>query len=315
MTTDSMGMAFTGEGQAVAVLRSSLVPDGGASGELHFTTWSGSWAPGFGGPWHPVQAGLLINGGPSIAGSALRAHCAFQGTDMKYYYAELFNNAWSPTDQAITAGGVESAGPAPPAIVTLANNPIIAYVGNEGDLHDQELMGTTWQPQHAHGVTGAAATTPAIVAPTSGPELLVVYTTAAAGNLMFTARTAGTWSAAAMIPGASSLDHVGLAPLAGGGAVLVWKGTDSLLYTSLFSAGPPATWSLPVMIPLSTTMCGGPTLQIAPAVATGATGAQAELLYLDSCFEVWSSRMMGGAWGTPAFAGSATYSLALATGN
>ena len=311
-TTDAIGLAFAGNGVAVAVMRSQGLPDAGTAGELHFARWNGSFTPGFGGVWPAVQAGLFINGGPSIAGSALRAHCAFQGTDMKYYYAEFFNNAWSPTDQPIAAGGAQSAGPAPPAIVTLANNPIIAFVGNDGDLHDQELLSGVWQAQHAHGVAGAASTTPAIAALTQGPELLVVFTGAAGQNLMFTTRTAGTWSAPALVPGASSGDQVSLAPLAAGGAVLSWRGTDMLLYTSLFSAGSPGAWSVPTTgVPGS-----NPTLVSPPAVATGASGAQAELLYLDvNLYLLYAARMTNGAWGPRVMAGSASYRVAVATGN
>jgi hypothetical protein len=311
-SVDAIGLAFTGEGVAVAVARSQTLPDAGTNGELHFALWNGSWTPGFGGVWPAVQPGVYINGGPSIAGSAQKAHCAFQGTDMSYYYAELSNGAWFPTDQAITVGGVPSTGPAPPAITTLSNDPIIAYVGNDADLHDQELLNSVWQPQHAHGVTGAASTTPAIVALTQGPELLVVFTRAAGQQLMFTTRTSGTWSTPAMIPAGLSGDQVSLAPLAAGGAVLVWRGTDTLLYTSLFSAGPPAAWSVPV----TGIMGSVSSLQTPPAVATGAIGAQAELLYLDSSdFLVYSSRMTNGAWEAPAMAGAAQYHLAVATGN
>jgi hypothetical protein len=311
-TQDAIGLAFTGQGVAVAVMRSQGLPDAGPLGELHWARWNGSFTPGFGGVWPAVMPGLLINGGPSIAGSALKAHCAYQGTDMNYYYAEFFNNAWTTTNQPITAGGTPSTGPQPPAIVALANNPIIAYIGNDQDLHDQALVAGVWQPQHAHGATGAASTTPAIVAPAQGPELLVVFASAAAQNLMFTARTAGTWTTPALIPGASSGDQVSLAPLAAGGAILVWRGTDMLLYTSMFSAGPPASWSVPV----TGVMGSNPTLVTPPAVATGASGAQAELLYLDTnLYELYSARMIAGAWGPRIGAGSATFRMAVATGN
>jgi hypothetical protein len=308
-TTDAIGLAFAGNGVAVAVMRSMGLPDAGTAGELHYARWNGSWTPGFGGVWPAVQPGLKINGGPSIAGSTLRAHCAFQGVDNHFYYAEFFNNAWSPTDEPVAVAGVPSTGPAPPAITTLMDTPIIVYVTSTGDISDQTRMGGTWQAPHAHGISGAVSTTPAVAALAAGPELLVVYTRSSGQDLMFTTRTMGTWSAPALIPGASSGDQVSLAPLAAGGAVLVWRGTDGLLYTSIFTA--PASWTAP----MAGIMGNVTDLQSPPVAATGASGAQAELLYLDTSFDLWSARMTNDAWGPPSMLGSASFRLAVATGN
>ena len=317
-SSDPVGMAFTGNGACVAVVRSQVTVDGGTMGELRFARWSGGWSPGFGGALFPVQSSptLYITGGPSVAGSSTRAHAAFLGTDLELYYAEYFNGSWFPTSEPITAGATQSAGPVPPAIATLADTPVIAFIGTDGNLHDQTRSCGTWQASNPHGVAGhGASVTPAIIALTQGAELLIVYTDNAASGLMYTIRSAGTWSAPAPIPGATSASQVSLAPLTAGGAVLSYLGTEAPnghLYTTVLSASAPFTWTAPA----KGVMGADPVLVAAPAVATGATGAQAELLYLESpSYLLYSARMTGGAWGAPVMAGSASYRPALATGN
>jgi hypothetical protein len=315
-STDPIGLAFTGNGTAVGVLRSQVATDAGTMGELRFVRWSaGTWTPGFAQAALPVQPfpTLYINGGPSIAGSSTRAHAAFQGTDGKFYYAEYFNGSWSPTSEPMTAGTTQSSGPVPPAIVTLNDTPIAVFVGNDGDLYDQTRGGGTWQAAHAHGVAGQVASiTPRIVALTQGAELLVVYTNSAAKGLYYTIRSSGTWSTPLAIVNASSANVVSLAPLTAGGAVLSFEGTDSHLYTSVLSASAPFTWTTPA----KGVMGADPVLAGPPVVATGATGAQAELLYLDnSAYVLYWARMNGGAWGAPMYNGTASTYLAIATGN
>lgn len=312
---DPIGLAFQGDGTAVGVARVQTLTDAGTLGELCFARWSGSWVPGFGAALLPVQPfpTLAILGGPSLAAGSTRAHAAYQGVDESFYYAEYFGGSWSPTNEPITAGGTASAGPLPPAIVTLNDAPIVAFVGKDGDVYDQTRGACAWQAANAHGVAGhAAPITPAIVALTQGAELLLVYTDSAVKGLMYTLRTAGTWSTPAPITNANSPYKVSLAPLAAGGAVLAWEGADSYLYTSVLSAGAPYSWSTPAQ----GVMGQNPVLVSPPVVATGATGAQAELMYLDlGSYTLYWARMSGGAWGAPAYIGTASAWVAVATGN
>jgi hypothetical protein len=317
-SSDSVGLAFTGTGACVAVARvTPTTADAGAAGELRFAVWSGGWSPGFGSPWMPLQSTptLTINGGPSVAGSSLRAHAAYQGTDMKFYYAEYGNSAWSPANEPMTAGtAAQSAGPAPPAIVTLHDTPIVAFVGNDGNVYDQTRASGTWGPANGHGVAGQCASiTPSIVALTRGPELLLVYANVAGNTLSYTTRTGGVWSTPATIAGTETTAAVSLAPIAAGGAVLSYMGTDMHLYTTVLSASASSTWSSPVKgVPGD-----DPVLINAPSVATGATGADAELYYLETSpafYEVFWSRMTNGAWGAPTMVGTANR-VFIATGN
>jgi hypothetical protein len=313
-STDPIGLAFQGDGTAVGALRVLVPTDAGTMGELCFARWSGSWVPGFGGTLPQVQPvpTLYILGGPSVAAGSTHAHAAYQGLDGSLYYAEYFGGSWSPTNEPIAAGGTASAGPVPPAITTLNDAPVVAFVGNDGNIYDQTRGACAWQAANAHGVAGhAASITPAIVALAHGAELLLVYTDSAADDLMYTLRTAGTWSTPAPITGASSPYKVSLAPLTAGGAVLAWEGADSYLHTSVLSAGAPYAWSAPAQ----GVMGANPVLVSPPVVATGATGAQAELMYLDTSYILYWARMSGGAWGAPTNNGPASTWVAVATGN
>jgi len=238
--------------------------------------------------------------------------CAYQGNDMNFYYAEGLGGNWTPTQEPISAGGTPSTGPVPPAIVTLADVPIVTFIGNDGDLYDQTRNNGTWLAANPHGVAGhGASITPAFVALTGGPELLAVYTDSAAHALMYTLRAGNTWTTPSPVSTASSGAHVSLAPLSAGGAVLAYVGLDGLLYTSRLSANAPYTWSSPVAgVNGSIPVLLGP-----PAVATGAAGAEAELLYVNSSAITFQSRMIGGAWSAPVMAGTSNAWLAIATGH
>jgi hypothetical protein len=302
---DAIGVALIGDGTVIAMARAKN------SGELRYARWNGTWAPAFGSQLLPVQIGLLITGGPSAAGSSNKGHVAYQGTDMKFYYAAEQGGLWNPTQEPITAAAQQSTGPVPPAIAMSGADPLVAFVGADGDVYDQIRAGGVWQAAQSHGVAGqAASVTPALTPLLAGPELLLVFTQTGTSALEFSLRSAGVWSAPAPIAGAVSDDPVSIAALTAGGALLAYRGKDGHIYTALLSSGAQPSWSAPVM------GVGGsnPTLVAPPAVATGAKGAQAELLYIDSNFTLDSSRLVGGVWSAPAFAGSASGRIGMVTG-
>jgi hypothetical protein len=143
------------------------------------------------------------------------------------------------------------------------------------------------------------------------------------GMLHYALRTAGTWSAPTAIPGLTvgNKDIAGLAPIAAGGAVLAYEGTDSHLYTTVLSASAPFTWSAVArgggtMMADGGTVTADPVLLGPPAVATGAQGADAELAYLDSqLFLLYTARLNGGAWGPRVNDGTGSFYTAIATGD
>lgn len=301
-TNDAPGVAFTGSGLGYLVAHSTT------GDELHYAIWNQGWNPGFGQKLLAVQPGVAIVGAPAIAGGSATVHVVYQAaTDMAFYYALGSNGSWLPKQEAIAG----TSGPVPPTVGVLADEPIALFVGADGDLHDVTRANGAWGSVHALGVPGTVASvTPAIAALESGPELVVVYNTSA-GGLRFATRSGGTWSAAQDIAGATSNDPVSIAPIPGGGAVLAWKGVDAHLYTALLASGANPSFSAPVV------GAGGanPTLQVAPNLARGAMGADAELVYLDTSFTFSQARLNAGTWSAPAFGGAAGGRVAIATGH
>ncbi|MDC0743510.1 hypothetical protein [Polyangium mundeleinium] len=303
-TQDVIGLASDGTGTGICVLRSS------ASGELRVALYSaGAWSPGLGQPVPALEAGLASQGGPQIAGTAGVAHLVYKGTDGSYYYGRRQNDSWVSKKEPITANGQPSSGPNPPAVAALGNAPVIAFVGADGTFYDQSRSGGAWSAATPHAIAGkAASATPGIVALASGPELVAVFANEA-GSLHWLSRKGAVWTSPQSIEGASSLDQPILAPLPGGGALLAYRGTDQRLYTARLSTGDAPTWSTPAQ------GAGGknPVLLAPPALTRGGKGAEAEMIYADNLNTVYSTRLVGGAWLTPTFAGSASGRLAIAT--
>jgi len=117
----------------------------------------------------------------------------------------------------------------------------------------------------------------------------------------------GVWSGATAIPNAAADEIVSLAALPGSGAVLAWRSSDSILHTAVYDPGEVPPWSEPTGLSAITIV--GP-----PAVASGALGARAELMFVDSTYIVQSSRLVDGAWTAPAFTGTSGERIAIATG-
>lgn len=302
---DVIGLASDGQGTGIGVFRSKT------TGELKAAFYqSNTWIPGFGATVAPLEAGLTCEGGTSVAGAGGIGHLVYRGKDGLYYYGKVQGKVWSAKKDPITVGGKQSSGPNPPAVAAVGTTPVIAFVGADNVFYDQTQSGGTWQAAVAHSFGGqAAAYTPAITVLDMGPELLAVFGEAVTNKLYWTVRKSGVWSTPAVVPGATTAESPVVAPLAMGGAMLGYKGTDQLLYTARLSAGDAPTWANPV----SGAGAANPMLISAPALARGAIGAEAELIYLDQNYTVYSSRLVAGAWTTPGLTGSASTHISMAT--
>ncbi|MDI1451289.1 hypothetical protein QHF85_45020, partial [Polyangium sp. 6x1] len=303
-TQDAIGLASDGTGTGVCVLRSS------AAGELRVAFYSaGAWTPGFGQPLPALDAGLTSQGGPQVAAAGGVGHLVYKGADGFYYYGRLQNKLWVSKKEAITANGQPSSGPNPPAVAAIGNAPVIAFVGADGVFYDQSRNGGAWSAATPHPIGSKAATaTPGIVALESGPELVAVFANEA-GGLQWLSRKGAVWTNPQPIEGASSLDQPSLAPLPGGGALLAYRGTDQRLYWARLSAGDSPAWS----VPTQGAGGGNPVLLAPPAITRGGKGGEAEMIYADNLSSVYSTRLVGGAWLAPTFAGSASGRIAIAT--
>jgi hypothetical protein len=302
-----VGLAFMGNGSAVAVMGAKVTTDAGSAAELRYATWNGSWTPGSGQPLQPVQSMPplhLANSTTqslSIAGSSTRAHLAYEGSDAALYYAEYSNGVWAPTNEPIPNNANTLSGA---SITTFNDTPIVAFKTVGGQVCDVARTNGVWGAANVHTDTQDVGDS-AITSLAQGAELLIVYVDNGAGAVKFTVRTNGTWSSPAAIMGLYYEAGFVLAPLAAGGAVLVSADAGGHMVTSVMSASAPFIWSTPVT---STMVIAG------AAVASGAQGADAELLFI-SGGTLYSARMTSGTWGTPSVAGSPIGKLAIATGN
>jgi hypothetical protein len=293
-STDGIGVAFTSLG-AYALIRSQN------GGSLDWSVWSGQW-----GTFSPIHSGAATLAAPALTSDAFNLYAAYLATDSTYAYAEYSpGGGWAPTAESLGSGSGES-GPAPPTIVLDGGDPLIVYAGDDGDLYDRRRVSGSWQTPHGHGLSGVAGT-PAIVALPSHPELLAVFADAASGQVRWTARTSGVWSAPADIVGLASTDPPSLAQLPGGGAVLAVRGVDENLYLALFDAAL-GSWSLDTTF--ATTA-----LVEAPAVAPGIESDDAELVFVDMGYRLFQTSLASGAWSTAQLIGSGGQRVALATGH
>jgi hypothetical protein len=283
-TVDPIGISPVNSGFGAALFRDAN------TGELFATYFSGMlWSP----PTAPA-AGLLAGPG----GSAL----VYDGTVLHAVYRLGDAHLYAARDGAIwtaTAEPVGSSGPTASALALDGVDPVILFVGADGELYDQTRAAGTWQPANAHALAGSvAAIRPAIVTLASGPELLAVYVDGATQALMWTARSVGTWSAPAALGGALSADPPSLAALPNGDAVVAYRDTTSKSHAARFSAG---SWGAPSELTgaNSDTICP-------PVVSQGAQGADAELLYVDSIGATYWTRLTGSTLTPKGLAGTAS---------
>ncbi len=256
-----------------------------------------SWSAGMWGTASQIAAGVTTRDTPSLAGSSIgEAGLVFQGTDFKHYYA-AHSATWGPTAEAVSFNGTQSFGPSPAAIARLGTDTIIAYQGNDLDLYDQTRSGGTWQAAQPHNLGAVLSLPPRMVALSAGPELMVVFVRKTDANLLYTTRKAGIWSTPALLTnGALSNDPVSLVALEGGGALVGFRGQDGKLYTLRYTGGASPSWG--VAIPLASNNFMS---MVAPALAAGAFGDDAELAFIDQADNLLKhSRLNGVVWSAPA---------------
>lgn len=284
------GVSFLGVDRGLFVLRAASAPH-----RLRFTTWS---ADGGFEAWSDISATATTRDRPVLVGASL----AYQGSDFKHYYA-LFGASWMPTGEPIgPSQPLQSFGPAAGHGTTLGGDFVFAFPGDDGGVYVQSRSGGTWAA--ATGIPGAQTdVTPAIVALTSGPELLAVWVNDEPGQfddqkVFFATRSGGVWSTPAKIDdGVFAVEAPTLAALAGGQAVLAFRGTDDKPYALRFDG---TSWSAvgPVGSP------NNPTIASPPVLAPGAPGADAELVYVSGGAAI-HVRLTAGGWSSPVTIGGA----------
>ncbi len=266
-TQSGTALAMLDDGTSVALVRNNV------DDALKFTRWSGAtWSA-----LADVGAGVTTQGKPSLAGGAT-AEAVFHGVDFKHYNA-TFTGSWSAIG---TVGsprspmGLQVFGPSVPVVLNRGSgNLTVAYVEDGSNRPTAIDFSPMYWQTPVNVSTDVVSTTgpwpsPSLVAPSSGPTLLMTWHTGV--QFRYSTSTAGTWSAPANITSALSVDPAVMLALPGGEVLMLFRGLDNNLYAlSYISNG---SWGLPAQV------ITGIALLSSPAVAKGQGGALAEVAYV-----------------------------------
>jgi hypothetical protein len=299
-TGDDLSLAtIPGTGQGVGLLH-------GASDQLVYTLWNGA-------AWSPLAQinADTTQGKPSLAASGSTAYAVYWGSNYKYYLEQYSAGAWTSSSQAVFPAGSPSqpCGPSPGALAPLGAAASFVFVngscsGALNHLYDSDLSAGAWKASTdvASNPSYSGSQGPAVVAPSSGPELVTVFLAQGTSQLQWASRTGGVWSSPVSIDSALTSAPVALAPLAGGSVLLAFQGTDGKLYTATFASG---TWSSP-----APAFATNVSVATTPAVAAGIGGALAEMVYLDATGALFHTRLAGTTWSSPVPVAPATTGFA-----
>lgn len=112
--------------------------------------------------------------------------------------------------------------------------------------------------------------------------------------------TAKTWSTALPIDtDAASNESPSLAPMSGGRAVMMWRGTNGMAYFNTYDPAATPKWRQHAFLVSSTTAIASP-----PTVATGVCGDDAIAAYALAGGAVQVTRLKGTTWSTPESVGA-----------
>jgi hypothetical protein len=270
------------------------------------------WSGGAWGPPAAIAQSAVARGQPFLdATGGTTSHIVFQDNQYHYWYF-AFTGTWSSSPQQVGTSGNQLYGPLPATIAARGTAATIGFMDgqtpNSNYVAQADLSGGAWAPRV--DIAGLLSSTmaptipPSIIPLSAGPELMMVFAQLD-GQLDFVTRTGGTWSTPTPITNAKTYDRVALAPLAGGGAILGFRGQDTNLYWSICSVG---TWSAPAPFSTPTTSIDGP-----PAITQGIGGAVAEIAFLQQG-TAYHARLAGSAWSSPvAVGGTGLVGVAIAS--
>jgi hypothetical protein len=285
-------LVVTGTGQGIALVQAT--PTGSFTQDLlRFTRWDGSaWSP-----LADVGTSVFTRSQPSLSSATARSDAAsvFHGGDYQHYAMTHASMTWSFDGQVGTTYG-----PNAPVLQARGADATVAFIRGSSPVNRPAVVDRTagtWGPVVTVADESASFESrhrPSLVAPTSGPQLMVAWHTwdASPGRntykLRYATRTAGTWTAAADITYAWTDSPVALAALPSGDVIAAYRRTDITtseprLWTSLWTASA-ATWSNP--------RDTGWTLVGAPAITRGVGGDFAEVAFIGTDRRAYHCRML-----------------------
>ena len=294
--TVSPWVSQPGKAGAVGLIRFTKLGDP-VDNALEYTVWDGAaWsAPKL------VGTGIKTQSCPTTALWGAAAAMAYHGLDFKHYFASFDGAGWSALEQV---GSPQAYGPSPPSLAVSSGTPTLAYMaGGSNHVTAQERKAGTWSGPTDLAPAPDYSVGPVLLQLPSGPEFLVAYFRTD-WQIMFQTRTAGTWSAQALVPIAWTKFRPALSNMANGQVMLAFHGNDGYLYTAIWTQA--AGWTTPAQVGTP-----GATLQGSPALARGTKGADVELAWVALDGTVWHARGSAGVWSQPVAIGTGGTSVAL----
>jgi hypothetical protein len=268
-----------------------------STNDIDYTVSGATWSALAGVP-AAASATATTGGPPALVDVGGTVHLVYWGLDDKFYHGTFAAGAWTPADDPVGGSSTQSFGPSAPTAAALASSFTIAQAGSNADVYAQSWS-STWSPAVQVATDGYDLSSPRIVTLTGGSaSQMIVYARDDNSNdeaLMYSVLTGSTWSTPALVDNATVFtpNPVALAPLAGGGAVLVYQGANGEGYYATYNG---SAWTAPE--PLVAT--SNPTLASPPQVAAGVCGADAVAVFATQASGPLSiTTMTGSTWSTP----------------
>ncbi len=246
--------------------------------------------------------GTLAREMPALAVGGTTLHLLYQENDdgglaYKFFHASFNGTAWSTIDP-VGSGADQSYGAHAPAGAADSTSLIAGQIGDDKRIYVRGY-GSSWAAAAAIDDGSAAAlgskdalgTAPRMVSMTGGSkDMLLVYTHDEDYKLLVMARSGGAWSGPTQIhANAYTTEPFNVAPLAGGKAIVAWRGADKHGYASIYDG---TTWSAPLTV-------AGFEIGAAPSVAPGNCGSIAIATYVKTGGTVQLVRYDGTSWAAP----------------
>jgi hypothetical protein len=263
------------------------------------TAFSASWVD-------PVAIGAAVTrDAPVLAAIGAAAHLAYQNkggnADYKYFHGQFSGSAWDGANDPVGGMVNQSFGPRAPSAAGAGGKLVLVQAGDDSLLYDQTWSGT-WAAASQHASAAIQKTIPPTITALDGgnEDLLVVYARNADYKIMSTARSNAVWSTPLLVDtnaflSGSTNEPVALAPIGAGKAVMVYRGTDSKPYFSVYDPSKMPVWTAPAPVVGGT----NPMVESLPSVAPGVCGADAIVAYAEVGGGVKVASMSGGAFGAP----------------
>lgn len=237
--------------------------------------------------------------GPALTVAGAQAHVIYAGTDNKYYHG-TYTNAWdTAVDPVGGAGGSQSFGPTQMAALGASTKLVVAQTGGDERIYTQE-RGANWETAAALGMPADLSEN--VIAPTlinldaGGTKRLLVYARKTDFKVMASVYDMGAWGAPVSIhANAFAKTPMTAVALAGGGALVAWRGDDTKAYYAVYDPLAGTPWGAPQpFFPAA-----NPALESQPALAAGACGADAVAAFAEVGGGIKVTRRVGGAWQAP----------------